>query len=61
MRPRTRTAIGIIPELMHMHAALGIGVVAADIPRDGRVRGLGALLKVHRAGDGGVAAEDGYY
>lgn len=58
MRSGARAAIGVVAELVHVHAALGRGVVAADVVGDGRWGGLGRLLKGDGAADLGVAAED---
>lgn len=44
-------AIGIVTELMDMHATLSIGVVASDVPCDRGRRGFGLLLKGDRPGD----------
>lgn len=59
MRSRRSAAIGVITELMNMHATLGRGVAAGNIVGDGRGRGLGGLLEGDGAADFGVAAEDG--
>ena len=50
-------SVGIVAELMDMHAPLGIGVVAGDVVGDGGWGGLGALLEGDGAADGGVTAE----
>jgi hypothetical protein len=42
-----------------MHAALGIGVVAGDVPCNGGLGALGGLLEGHGALDVGVSAENG--
>lgn len=61
MRPGRGTAVRVIPELMDMHASLGVGVVARDVVHDlGRAR-LGLLLERHGALDFGVSAQDGDY
>ena len=52
-------AVGIVAELVDMHAALGVGVMAGDVVGDGGGRGLGGLLEGHLPGDLGVAADDG--
>ena len=41
-----------------MESALGIGVVALDVPGDGGRGALGGLLEAHGAVDLGVPAED---
>lgn len=51
-------AVGVVAELVDMHAALGRGIVAGDIVGDGRVRGLGRLLEGDRSADLRVTAED---
>jgi hypothetical protein len=60
MRARGGTAIGVIAELMDMHAALGRGVAAGDVVGDGRRGGFGGLLEGYGAADFGVATEDGH-
>jgi hypothetical protein len=51
--------IGIVPELMDVHATLSVWVIALDIPGDGGWRGFGALLEGHMASDLGVSSDDG--
>ena len=51
-------AVGVVTELMDVHASVGIGVIAADIPADGGGGGLGGLLEGHLAGDFGVSSDD---
>ena len=51
-------AVGIVTEGVDVHATLGIGVVARDVPGDGgRVR-LRGLLEGNGAGDLGVTTDD---
>lgn len=38
-------AVGIISKLMDMHTPLGIGVLAGDVPCNGRWGGLGSLFE----------------
>lgn len=59
MRPSRRAPVGVVPEGVDVHAALGIGVVARDVPGDGGGGALGFLLEGHGALDVGVAPEDG--
>jgi hypothetical protein len=59
VRTCARAAISIVAELMDVHAALGVGVVAGDVPGDGGGGGFGALLEGDGAFDGRVSAEDG--
>ena len=61
MRASTSAAVGVVTELMDVHATLGVGVVACDIPGDGGGRGLGGLLKCHMASDLGVSSKDRNY
>lgn len=50
--------VGVVTEGVHVHAALGVGVVARDVPADLGGRGLGVLLEDDGAGHLGVAADD---
>lgn len=59
MRAGAGAAVGVVAELMDMHAPLGIGVVTGDVPADGRWGGLGGLLEGHLARDLGVSSDDG--
>ena len=59
MRSSAGAAVGVVAELVHVHAALGASVVARDVVGDGRGAGLGRLLKGDGARHLGVAAEDG--
>ena len=54
-------AIGVVTELVHVHASLSIGIMAGDVVGDSGRRGFGGLLKGHLAGDLGVAAKDCYW
>jgi hypothetical protein len=58
VRPGRGAPVGVVTELVDVHAALGVGVVASDVPRDSGRGGLGSLLEGHGAGDVGVATED---
>lgn len=58
MRASARTAIGVVAELVDVHAALGGGVVAGDVVGDGCRGCLGRLLEGDGSADFGVAAED---
>ena len=58
MWPGAGTAVGVVTELVDVHAALGGGVMACDVPGDGCGRGLGRLLEVDGPADLGVTAED---
>lgn len=51
-------AVGVVTELVDVHAALGRGVVAADVVGDGCRGGFGRLLEGDGAADLGVTAED---
>ena len=53
-------AVGIVTELMDMHASLGGGVASADVVGDGGRRRLRGLLEGHGSGDFGVAADDSH-
>lgn len=58
MRTGAGAAVGVVAELVDVHAALGRGVVARDVVRDGRRGGFGRLLKGDGPADLGVPAED---
>jgi hypothetical protein len=52
-------AVGVVAVGVDVHAALGVGVAALDVPRDlSRARFVG-LLESHGALDRGVSANDG--
>jgi hypothetical protein len=51
-------AVGVVAEGMDVESALGVGVVAGDVPADGGGRGLGVLLKGNGTRDLGVSAND---
>lgn len=53
-----RAAVGVVAELVDVHAAVGGGVVAGDVIGDGRRGGFGRLLKGDGSADFGVTAED---
>lgn len=59
MRTSARAAVGVVSKLVHVHATLGVGIVAGDVPADGGVRGVGGLLEGDGALDVGVTPEDG--
>ena len=54
MRPRARAAVGVVSKLVDVHATLGVGIVAGDVPADGCVGGFGGLLEGDGALDIGV-------
>lgn len=58
MRAGRDTAIGIVAELVDVEAALGIGVVAGDVPRDEGRGVLRGLLEGDGALDVGVTTEN---
>ncbi len=58
MRSGAGAAIGVVAELVDVHAALGGGIVARDVVGDGGWGGLGRLLKGDGSADLGVTAED---
>lgn len=61
MWPGACATVGIVTELVDVHATLGGGIAALDVVRDGGGRGLGGLLEGDGALDGGVPAEDSNY
>jgi hypothetical protein len=52
-------AIGVVTELMDVHATLSIRVITLDVPSDGGRGGFRALLESHMASDLGVTPDDG--
>lgn len=50
-------AVGVVTELVDVHATLSIGVVALDIPCDGSRGALGILLESNGAGDLRVSSD----
>lgn len=50
-------AIGVIAELVDVHAALSVSIVACDVPGDGCGGCFGGLLKGDGSGDFGIAAD----
>jgi hypothetical protein len=61
MRSRARAPVRVISKRVDVHATLGIGVVAADVPCDLGVGVLVGLLEGDGALDVGIPAEDGDY
>ena len=51
MRTSGGAAIGVVTELMDMHASFGVGIMARDVPCDLGGSMLGLLLKSHCASD----------
>ena len=58
VRSGARAAVGVVAELVDVHAPVGGGVVAGDVVGDGRRGGFGRLLKGDGPADFGVTAED---
>lgn len=59
MRTSTRASVGVVTELMDVHASFGVGVIASDIVGDGGGTVFGGLFKGDGAFDVGVSSEDG--
>lgn len=59
MRAGGGAAVGVVTEGVNVHATLGVGVVAGDVPGDGGGSGLGGLLEGDGSGDLGVTTDDG--
>ena len=58
MWARRCAAVCVVTKLMDVHASLGIGVVAGDVPADVGWRGLGGLFESDSALDVRVTSED---
>ena len=58
MRASRSAAVGVVPELVDVHASVGVGIVAGDVIADGGWGGLRGLLKGDGALDVGVTSED---
>ena len=58
VRASAGAAVGIVAELVDVHAALGILIMVLDVVGDGGWGGFGSLLEGDGAADFGVAAED---
>ena len=52
-------AVGVVAELVDVHATLGVGVVAVDLVADGGRGRVVGLFEGDGAADLGVTAEDG--
>jgi hypothetical protein len=55
--PSGGAAVGVVSELVDVHATLGVGIVASDIPCNGSWGGLGSLLEGNGSGDLGVTSD----
>ena len=58
MRAGRGAAVGVVAKGVDVHAALGIGIVAAQVPGNGGGGTLGLLLEGDGAGDLGVTPDD---
>lgn len=58
VRASRGAAVGVVTKGVDVHATLGVGVVAGDIPRDSGGGRLGGLLEGHGSGDLGVTTDD---
>ena len=58
MRTSGRAAVGVVTKGVDVEAALGVGVLARDVPGDGGGSRLGLLLEDNGAADLGVAADN---
>lgn len=54
-------AVCVVSEGVNVHASLGIGVIAGNVPGNSSLAGFGLLLKRHGAFDVGVSTENGHY
>lgn len=51
-------AVGVVTKGVDVHATLGIGIMAGDVPGDGGRGGLGLLFEDDGASDLGVTTDD---
>lgn len=58
VRASRGAAVGVVTEGVDVHATLGVGVVASNVPRDSGRSGLGCLLEGDSSGDLGVTTDD---
>lgn len=58
VRTSAGAAVRVVTKGVNVHAALGVGVVAGDVPCDGGLGALGGLLEGHGALDIGVSTEN---
>lgn len=61
MRTGRSTAVCVVTELVDVESALGVGVVAGNVPGNSGGGGLGGLLEGDGTGDLGVTTEDSDY
>jgi hypothetical protein len=61
VRTGAGAAVGVVAKGVDVHAALGVGVVARDVPGDLGVGGLGGLLESDGALDVGVTTDNSDY
>ena len=59
MRTSGGTTVGVVTKGVNVHATLGVGIVAGDVPRDGGLGTLGGLLESDGTGDLGVSTKGG--
>lgn len=58
MRTGACATVGVVTELMNVHASLGIGIVAGDVVGDGGGCAFGGLLECDGALDVGVTSKN---
>lgn len=58
VRASRGAAVGVVAEGVDVEAALGVGVLASNVPGDGSGSRLGFLLKGDSSTNLGVTAED---
>jgi len=61
MRASRSASVGIVTELVDMHATQGVRVIASDIVRDNGGRGFAILGESDSSSDVGVSADDSDY
>lgn len=58
MRTSAGAAVGVVTKGVDVHATLGVGIVARDVPGDGGLGALGGLVEGDGALDVGVTTEN---
>jgi hypothetical protein len=59
VRASRSAAIGVVAELVDVHAPFSVRIVTGDVVSNGGRRGFGGLLESHLASDLGVSSKNG--